>query len=366
MSNRFAQLAVKIIAGLGVLLLLLQFVAFVVDKRELAVVMRFGEPVRARTEPGLYFKLPFIESVRMLPSTLQFWGDYEHEKLPDLPTKDNKKIEIIPWAVWKITDPIAFVKSMRTMQNAEKRVAQFSRGAMRDVITTYDLEDFVRSTDREMKMAQLEFDESELELLKETLETDELTPAAPKTSGIVGRRKILDQINKEARDSLAANAGANESGETGNRGIELVNVGISHIDFVDSVRTSTFLRWISERQTISTRNEKVGEQQSKEIINKTNAEIEEIQGDGQRIASETRGKADAEVIKRYADAIAEVGEFYTFVRTLEAYEKSITSDTELILTTDNDFLKQLQNIGEGAEFPVIEPTKLPEPVAEIQ
>ncbi len=350
MSQKLAQLIIQIIAVLGLLFILLQFVVYTVDKRELAVVLRFGEPVRAQTEPGLNFKVPFVESVRFLPSTLQFWGDAQSEVLPDLPTKDNKKIEVIPWAVWKINDPIAFVKRMRTMENAENRVAQFVRGATRDVITTYDLEDLVRSTDREMKMAQLEFDQEELELLQDALPDADLV-AQPKTRGIVGRTAILDKIDGIARANLAASGDENDR----NRGIELVDLGISHIDFVDTVRKTTFDRWISERDAISTRNVKEGEQQKQEILNRTTAEIERIRGEGQRTASETRGVADAEVIKRYADAISEVGEFYTFVRTLEAYEQSISEDTELILTTENDFLRQLKDIGE----PVIETTVTP-------
>jgi membrane protease subunit HflC len=345
MSQRIAQLAIKIVAAVGVLLLLAQFVVYVVDQRELAVVLRFGKPVRANIEPGLYFKAPFVESVRLLPSTLQFWGDDPQEVLPDLPTKDNKKIEIVPWAVWKVNDPIAFVQRMRTMENAERRVAQFARGAMRDVITKYDLEDLVRSTDREMKMAQLEFDEDELELLQEVLPESQIAAKTPKTKGLVGREAILKKINSEAMRSLA---NADDEG-TAMRGIELVDVGISHIDFVEAVRRTTFERWIAEREAISTRNEKIGEQQKQEILNKTNAEIQRIEGDGQRKASETRGEADAEVIRRYAEAISEVGEFYTFVRTLEAYETSINKESELILTTDNDFLKQLQRMNSGLE-----------------
>ncbi|MCA9159653.1 MAG: hypothetical protein KDA72_15065, partial [Planctomycetales bacterium] len=173
MSQRIVQLIVRIFAVVGLLLVLSQFMVYVVDQRQLAVVLRFGEPVRAQSEPGLYFKIPLAESVRFLPRTLQFWGDSPSEVLPDLPTKDNKKIEIRPWAVWKISDPIAFVKRMRTMENAENRVAQFARGALRDVITKYDLEDLVRSTDREMKMAELEGGEGELEILKEVLPESE-------------------------------------------------------------------------------------------------------------------------------------------------------------------------------------------------
>ncbi len=344
MSQRIAQLLVKVAAAVGVLLLLSQFVVYVVDQRQLAVVLRFGEPVRANVNPGLYFKVPFVESVRFLPSVLQFWGDDPTEVLPDLPTKDNKKIEIVPWAVWKVSDPIAFMKRMRTMENAENRVAQFARGAMRDVITKYDLEDLVRSTDREMKMAQLEGGEGELEILQTVLPAEELAESTPKTNGLVGRQAILQKINTAARHSLAANV---EDAEVGARGIELVDVGISHIDFVETVRRTTFQRWIAERNSFSTHNVKIGEQQKQEILNKTNAEIERIQGEGQRTASELRGAADAEVIRRYAEAISEVGEFYTFVRTLEAYEKSIDPQTELILTTDNDFLKQLQHMQVG-------------------
>ncbi len=341
MSQRIVQLIVKIFALLGVLLLLAQFVVYIVDQRQLAVVLRFGEPVRDNREPGLYFKIPLMETVRFLPSTLQFWGDDPSEVLPDLPTKDNKKIEIVPWAVWKVNDPIAFVKRMRTMENAENRVAQFARGAMRDIITKYDLEDLVRSTDREMKMAQLEGGEGELQILQEILPAAELAASTPKTRGLVGRQEILKRINTAAMHSLVANV---DDAEVGARGIELVDVGISHIDFVETVRRTTFMRWIAERDSFSAHNVKIGEQQKQEILNKTNAEIERIQGEGQRTASITRGAADAEVIRRYADAIGEVGEFYTFVRTLEAYEKSINSQTELILTTDNDFLKQFQHI----------------------
>lgn len=341
MSQKAAQFAVGTLAVFGLLLLLSQLVIYVVDQRELAVVLRFGQPVRSTTQPGLYFKAPFVETVRLLPSTLQFWGDDQSEVLPDLPTKDNKKIEIIPWAVWKVNDPIAFVEKMRTMENAENRVAQFARGAMRDAITKYDLEDLVRSTDREMKMAQTEFDDEDLELLKDALPEADLTRAQPKEA-VIGRQEILQMINEEARGSLAANA---QDEEDGSRGIELVDVGISHIDFVPEVRRTTFERWKAERDAISTRNVKEGEQQKQEILNLTNREIEKIRGEGQKKASEIRGRADAEVIKSYADAIGEVGEFYTFVRTLEAYEKSVNQQTELILTTDNDFLKQLQTMG---------------------
>lgn len=347
MGRKFAQFGLQALALLGVLLLLGQFVVFVVDQREQAVVLRFGNPVRSATEPGLYFKAPFVESVRIIPATLQFWGDSDSDLLPDLPTKDDKKIELIPWAVWRVNDPIAFVQRMRTMEKAEERVAQFVRGAMRDVITQYDLSELVRSTDRKMQTARLEIVKDELKIPEAALPgAAKLLPEDEANKKVtVGRQTILGKIKAEAHRRLEA---TDDGVASGARGIELVDLGISHIDFVSSVRKKTFERWIAERDAISTRNIKEGERLKQEILNMTNAEVERIQGDGQRTASETRGKADAEVIKRYADAIGEVGEFYTFVRTLEAYEKSLSKQTQLILTTDNEFLRQLRQLEKPA------------------
>ena len=125
----------KLAIGSGVVLVLLilgtvalKSVAYVVDERELAVVLQFGDPVIERREPGLYFKMPLVQQVVKLPRTRQFWGG---SVVSDLPTKDDKKIEIMPWAVWRINDPTLFVQRLRTMESAQVRVQQFTRGAMR-------------------------------------------------------------------------------------------------------------------------------------------------------------------------------------------------------------------------------------------
>ncbi len=356
MNPKFSRLAVPVAALLVIFLILSQFMVYVVDQRELAVVLQFGNPVRPVTDPGIHFKIPFIETVRILPSTLQFWGDEPSDKLPDLPTKDDKKIELVPWAVWKINDPIAFVTRLRTIENAEQRVAQFTRGAMRDVITQFELADLVRSTNREMKTAQLDIVSQDAGLPKEALpEGLEMAMESKKPSThVIGRQAILKEINDDARGRMSASTDPDEALQS--RGIELIDVGISHIDFVDSVRMKTFERWKAERDAISTRNITEGERLKQEILNSTNSEVERIHGEGQRTASETRGHADAQVIKRYADGIAATGEFYTFVRTLEAYEKALSNQTQLILTTDNDFLKQLKHLGISDGSPAIPAT----------
>ena len=149
-TDRILFLAGLVATMVFVLAIIGPSVCYVVDQREMAVVLQFGDPVAERTEPGLYFKIPFVQNVRKLPSTRQFWGNGANRRdiLSDLPTKDDKKIEVIPWAVWRINEPTVFVKTLRTLENAEERVAQITRSTIRDVITQFDLAELVRSTDR--------------------------------------------------------------------------------------------------------------------------------------------------------------------------------------------------------------------------
>lgn len=361
---------VRVLAVLALLLLLTPAFVFVIDERELAVVLRFGKPVREKVDPGVYMKFPFAETVRRLPKTRQFWGDSLRFLLPDLPTKDDKKIELIPWAMWQIdgnsSGPITFVQRLRTMDTAEKRVAQICRSAIRDVITQYDLAELVRSTSRELPTSGDQYDLDSLPDVESAVELDasesgaeqllakieeEKKANSPETIQM-GRGKILDEIKKEAQRRLASNA----DGESPSRGIRLIDVGISQIAFVDSVRIKTFDRWVAEREAISARNVNEGERLKSALIDQTKAEVERIEGEGQQQASKTKGEADAEVIKNYATVINEVGEFYEFVRTLEAYEKAITSDSRLILTTDSEFFKLLKRLEPASPAPTPTPS----------
>lgn len=317
--------AVRVLAVIACVLLVTPFWVFVIDEREQAVVLRFGAPVREFQDPGVHFKIPLIESVTSLPKTVQMWhGD----RIPDLPTSDDKKIDLEPWALWKIDNPIAFVQRLRTMSAAQQRVAQITRSTVRDSVTQYDLAELVRSSNR-----MLSETESGGLIPQEAEQIIQEAAVQPQVSSIqLGRAKLLNKIRDEAIRRSEAGGG-----------IALVDVGISQIDFVEVVRDKTFDRWIEERNAISARIENVGRKESQEIINKANAEAERIVGEGQRTASETKGKADADVIRRYAEAINEVGEFYTFVRTLEAYEKSLSSDSRMILTTDSNFFRLLKS-----------------------
>ena len=307
---------------------------FVVNEKEMAVVLRFGALQRPISNPGVYFKAPFIDNVQRISKVKQFWGDSSEHMLPDLPTKDDKKIELIPWAIWRVSDPGVFVAKMRDMTSAENRVDQTVRSVIRDIVTQYDLEEIVRSSDRPLPVA--DNSTNNFGAMKPLADITITEPANAKPKKIqIGRPEILSRIKTEAQKRLAESADLKSNG----RGIEILDVGISQIGFVDSVRKKTFDRWIAERQSISSRNSNEGERLKANIINETKAEVEKIEGEGEQRSSGIRGETDAKIIKLYADAMQQTSEFYTYVRTLEAYEKGMTGNTQLILSTDSPFFK---------------------------
>jgi modulator of FtsH protease HflC len=328
-------------------------VLYTVTEREMAVLLQFGEPVASRTEPGLYFKLPLIQEVMRLPKTLQLWhGTAQSDKLVDVPTADGKKVEVTVWAVWRITDPVLFVQTLREVRKAESRVKEFVRSTARDTITTHNLAELVRSTNRKMtytlglppevvaraagpakKGAGAEPEQAIL---------DFVVPPEAKESVSLGRLKIMDQIEQAAQRALAE--GGTSSGQLKGRGIELVDVGFSWIEFVPEVREAAFDRAISLMQAIAVKTISEGEQRKKEIINKTQAEVQKIEGEGKQEASILKGRVDAEIIDAYAKAIRQAGEFYNFSRTLEVYKEALKGDTRLILTTDSELLRLIKTL----------------------
>ena len=340
MTQRSMRLLV-LLGLVGVALLwLVSATIYVVDERQQAVVLQFGKPVGEITDPGLYLKAPFVQEVRKLPKTLQFWGGLREHELPDLPTRDGKKVEVIPWALWRITEPTKFVTVLVTEDRAKQRVGDIVRGAARDVITQYDLAELVRSTDRQLTFP-----------FRVDISSPGATPAQiaqpvveEVAKVLVGREKIIQEIKRKAMQDLAGEEGVGR--QTG-RGIELVDVGIAGIDFVPQVREAAFDRIIAMMQASASFYTNEGEREKQEILNSTNAEAQKIEGQGKEESNRLRGEVEAEIITSYAQAIEQAGEFYTFLRTLEAYKKALGKDTRLIMTTDSDFFRLFKEIGKA-------------------
>ncbi len=362
MSNRRRAVLIVVSVSLLAIVPLGRAMMFTVNEREVVVVLQFGKPVASYTEPNLYFKIPFVQEVRRLPKTYQFWAGTGGDILVGLPTADGKKLEVTPWAVWRITDPKLFVGVLRTVDNADSRVRTFVRSAVRDAITSHDLIEAVRSTNRELTYSfQVEL--GELDTVPVLDDSSAVAPedqppqaaliASPDAGKpiTIGREKIVAKIKKAVRRKLAeAGKEADEGqGELLGRGIELVDVGISRIDFVPMVREAAFQRLIAFMESIAARHSNEGERRKQEILNRTEAEVQKILGEGRQQANITRGKVEAEIIDAYAKAIRETGEFYNFNRTLEAYEASLTKNTRLIMTTDSGLLRLLKEMTPAGE-----------------
>jgi membrane protease subunit HflC len=349
---------IAILVGVALILVIPvgQSVFYTVSERELAVLLQFGEPVATRTRPGLYFKLPIVQEVMRLPKTLQIWhGVSESEKLVDVPTADGKKVEVTVWALWRITDPAQFVRTLRSVRNAESRVKEFVRSTARDTITTHNLAEIVRSSNRQMtytlglppemvsqggasakKGADSEQDQAVLDLI---------VPPEAKESVAIGRLKLMNQIKDDAQQALAEDGQKQAPNQLRGRGIELVDVGLSRIEFVLQVREAAFDRAVSLMEAIAAKTIAEGEQRKKEIVNKAQAEVQKIEGQGKQEANILTGRVDAEIIDAYAKAIRETGEFYNFTRTLEVYKEALKGQTRLVLTTDSELLRLIKTAG---------------------
>ncbi|GAB5442779.1 MAG: protease modulator HflC [Fuerstiella sp.] len=338
--NRNGKPAIAVVSVLVVLLVIYNSM-FTVNERELAVVTEFGKPVDEIKESGLYFRIPLIQDVRRLPKTKQFWASGPNDVLVDLPTRDGKKVEISLWAIWEITEPKRFVQIMQTVDNAEQQVVQRVRAGVRDVITSYDLAEVVRSSDRELTYS-FGLEASEIENAED--EAENLSQVGEQAVIRVGREKIMAEILSNIERQLKE--GADDESQNG-RGIRLVDVGVSNIGFVQSVRQAAFERLKAFMEAIAARYHNEGEQRKQEIINETNAEVEKILGEGEEQSKRLRGEVEAEIIESYAKAIRATGDFYNFQRTLEVYESALDTDTRLILTTDSDLFRMLKQIGDA-------------------
>ena len=338
--NRWmGRLAAVLIVGI----LLSSTTLYTVSERELAVVLQFGKPLVTRVKSGVYFKMPFVQEVRRLPKTLQYWQTTD--PVVDLLTADGEKIEVTAWAIWRITDPQAFVQVLRTVENAE--IAQIKvkvRAAIRDVITSHTLTDVIRDSDRKLTYTFV----SALPDSTQPGEEPELPePETKPTQKPIGRTKILAMIKERVEQSLRESA----NGDSTDRGIELVDLGVSSISFVPMVRQAAFEKQKAFMESIAARHLNEGERLKQEILNATLRDVEKILGDGEEKSTVTRGEVDAENIERYATAIEATGDFYKFIRTLEVYEKSLHENTRLIMTTNSELFRLLKEVERPTDKP---------------
>lgn len=295
------------------LIIVLSSTFYTVPMTQQVIITRFGKPVGKPVKtPGLHIKRPFVEKVIRFDKRILEWDGDPNQ----IPTKDKKYIWVNTYARWKITDPLKFYQSVRNEMGAQARLDDILDAATRDYITSHVLLEVVRNSNREMETA-----ENELELAADI-----------KAPIKWGRDKITRQILKKASKIVPQ------------YGIELVDVRIKHINYVKEVRTKVYERMISERTRIAEKYRSEGQGKKAEIEGQMEKELQRITSEAYRTAQEIKGKADAQATVIYAEAYNNDPEFYSFIKTLETYKKSLKKNSWLIISTDNDFFKYLKNM----------------------
>ncbi|MBE0624466.1 MAG: protease modulator HflC [Burkholderiales bacterium] len=291
---------------------------YTLEEGEQAVIVQFGRPVgEPITEAGLHLKLPLIQEARRFEKRLLIWDGDPNQ----IPTKGREFIWIDTTARWRIADAKKFLENVASEAGARSRLNDIIDSVVRDQVSGSELVELVRSASWKVP---------EGEVLKEVPAEvrEEL-----KKQVVRGREEITRTILAEARKIIPQ------------YGIELVDVRIKRLDYVQSVREKVYARMISERKRIAAQFRSEGEGQSAEILGTMEKELRQIRSTAYRSVQEIRGKADAEATRVYGAAYNADPEFYAFSRTLEAYKEEQNKNSTVILTTDSDYYRYLKRAG---------------------
>lgn len=278
-----------ILALIGVVVLLFVLGAsplFVVDLTQSAIVVQLGKPVRSITEPGLQWKVPFIQDVTYFDKRLL---DYD-SGAQDVITKDKKTLLIDNFAKWRITDPLKVYQAFQTQRSAYKRLDDIIYSELRVEVGRHDLSEIVSKT----------------------------------------RSDIMAIVTKRGNEKAAA------------YGIEIVDVRIKRADLPEQNEKAVFARMQAEREREAKQYRAEGAEEAQKIRSEAEKDREILLAEAYKTAEELRGEGDAKAFKQYADAYRQDPKFFEFTRSMEAYKKTFNGRSTLILTPDSEFFKYLR------------------------
>ena len=290
-------------------LILINSAFYTVDQREQVVITQFGNPIRVVKDPGMHFKTPFIQQATSFEKRILEWDG----RSTQIPTKDKKFILVNTYARWRIDDPLKFYQSVGDEARAQTRLDNVIDAAVRDFITDQILIEVVRNSNQPLVQSEGE------EIEREEIEIK------------IGREKLTRDILQKASEM------------TPQYGIELIDVEIKHINYVQSVREKVFFRMIAERERIAEQYRSEGQGERSRILGDMEKDLLEITSEAYKTAEVIKGKADGQSTKIYADAYKKDPEFYSFLKAMDTYPDAISKDTWLILTTDSDYFRYLKS-----------------------
>ena len=301
-----------------VVVIIVYSASYRVREEHQALIVQFGRIVsKPITEAGLHWKLPFIQDVRFYEKRLLTWdGDPEQ-----IPTKDKKYILVDTTARWRIADAVKYAQIVVNEYGAQNKLNGIIDGITRDTISNHNLVESVRNDNKILEeRSRVEAEQKEHEDVDEEImgEIEEIQ---------VGREELSQIIIKRAQEELKI------------FGIELVDVQLRRIAYVESVQEKVYQRMISERLRIAEKIKSIGKGESAKITGKINKDLKTIESDALRESEIIKGKAEAEAIDIYAKQLSKDPNFYEFSRTLEAYKKTLSKRSNLLLSSESKFLQ---------------------------
>lgn len=267
------------------ILILANLSLFIVDETKQAIVLQFGKPIKAISEPGLSWKTPFIQNVVFFEDRLLVYDAAPTEII----TKDKKTLIVDNYARWRIIDPLKFLQTVRDLNGAQARLDDIIYSELRVDLGLFDMSEIV----------------------------------SERREGIMKR---VTEISNEKANIY---------------GIEIVDVRIKRVDLPPENEKYIFDRMRAERERIAKQYRAEGQEESAKIIAETEREKTVILAEAYKTAQTLRGEGEAESVKIYAESFSQDPEFYKFYRTLEVYRKTFKDKTTVLLSTDSEFLKYL-------------------------
>ncbi len=302
---------------------------FTVREGQQALVTQFGKPVGGPySEAGLYMKIPLIQEVHLFEKRLLKWDGKPNE----IPTRDKKYIWVDATARWRITDPLRFLQTVTTETGANSRLDDILDSVVRDLVSSNLLVEMVRSMDWDPNAPR-----------------DLGEGADPMAGGSAGLASFGDASTepldvKFGRQVLTRRMLSEAAKLTPQYGIELVDVEIKRINYVESVQKRVFERMVSERKRIASQYRSEGEGEKHRILGTMEKDLARIRSESYKKAQETRGAADAKTTTIYGQAFGQDPQFYSLFKTLETYGIQTDGRTELILSTDGEYFRNLKKV----------------------
>jgi membrane protease subunit HflC len=307
------QIAQFFLVGLVLLAIIVVYDGFfILEEGKQTVITQFGAPVGDPvTDAGLHFKMPFVQKTELFEKKILIWDGDPNQ----IPTNDKTYVYLDVTARWRISNALQFLQAVNNEARAQSLLSDIIDGTVRDMVNKNDLIEIIRSSDWSIATMS---------------ETTAVSTIGTKPEN--GRDGISNQILEIA------------SRVTPQYGIELIDVIIKRVNYIESVRLKVYDRMISERKRIAAEKRSTGEGQKAEILGTVERKLKEIISTANKEAVTIKGKADAEATKIYGEAYSQDPDFYGFQKTLESYPQIIGKNTSLVLSSDSDLYRFLKSV----------------------